>query len=163
MAADDAAFAAVLRLLHAERRNQILAGHKGRVLRAMLTKKERGEILGKTDARCHVCGGIINGDDWQADHVLARRRWWQTFSRQLFSSSSICNNYRWHYGPEEFQWILKLGFENGKPIGREKACCIAAGRCRDIMPGRSYGAGGGGRGTFIVHTNGWRLPHGPSQ
>ena len=29
--------------------------------------------------------------------------------------------------------------------------------------GRSYGAGGGGRGTFIVHTNGWRLPRGPSQ
>ena len=28
---------------------------------------------------------------------------------------------------------------------------------------RSYGAGGGGRGTFIVHTNRWRLPRGPSQ
>ncbi|SIO55923.1 hypothetical protein SAMN05443247_08157 [Bradyrhizobium erythrophlei] len=29
--------------------------------------------------------------------------------------------------------------------------------------GRSYGAGGGGCGTFIVHTNQWRLPRGPSQ
>ena len=29
--------------------------------------------------------------------------------------------------------------------------------------GRSYGAGGGGCGTFIVHTNRWRLPRGPSQ
>ena len=28
---------------------------------------------------------------------------------------------------------------------------------------RSYGAGGGGRGTFIVDTNRWRLPHGPIQ
>ena len=28
---------------------------------------------------------------------------------------------------------------------------------------RSYGAGGGGRGNFIVHTNRWRLPRGPSQ
>ena len=28
---------------------------------------------------------------------------------------------------------------------------------------RSYGAGGGGHGTFIVHTNEWRLPRGPSQ
>src|SRR5258707_6845188 len=28
---------------------------------------------------------------------------------------------------------------------------------------KSYGAGGGGRGTFIVHTNRWRLPRGPSQ
>jgi len=29
--------------------------------------------------------------------------------------------------------------------------------------GRSYGAGGGGCGTFIVHMNRWRLPRGPSQ
>jgi len=29
--------------------------------------------------------------------------------------------------------------------------------------GRSYGAGGGGCGTFIVHTNRWRLPSGPNQ
>src|SRR5437660_5663291 len=28
---------------------------------------------------------------------------------------------------------------------------------------RSYGAGGGGCGTFIVHTNRWRLPRGPNQ
>jgi hypothetical protein len=21
----------------------------------------------------------------------------------------LCNNYRWHYEPEEFQWIMKLG------------------------------------------------------
>jgi len=30
-------------------------------------------------------------------------------------------------------------------------------------PERSYGAGGGGRGIFIVPTNRWRLPCGPSQ
>jgi ketosteroid isomerase-like protein len=28
---------------------------------------------------------------------------------------------------------------------------------------RSYGAGGGGCGTFIVHMKRWRLPRGPSQ
>ena len=130
MAADDVfpnvtAFAAVLRQLHAERRNQILSGHKGRVLRAMLTREERGEILGKTDARCHICGGIINGDDWQADHVLARSAGGKHSAENYLAAHSICNNYRWHYGAEEFQWILKLGvwmrtqIENGKPIGRE--------------------------------------------
>ena len=41
-------------------------------------------------------------------------------------------------------------------------------RIRQLVPshtrgGRSYGAGGGGCGTFIVHTNRWRLPRGPSQ
>jgi PAS domain S-box-containing protein len=38
--------------------------------------------------------------------------------------------------------------------------------CKDgskVVVERSYGAGGGGRGTFIVHTNRWRLPRGPSQ
>jgi len=25
------------------------------------------------------------------------------------TAHSVCNNYRWFYGPEEFQWILKLG------------------------------------------------------
>ena len=36
---------------------------------------------------------------------------------------------------------------------------------RAVTPrgGRSYGAGGGDRGTFIVPTNRWRLPRGPSQ
>ena len=41
-------------------------------------------------------------------------------------------------------------------------------RIRQLVPShtrgrRSYGAGGGGCGTFIVHTNRWRLPRGPSQ
>jgi hypothetical protein len=25
------------------------------------------------------------------------------------AAHSVCNNYRWFYGAEEFQWILKLG------------------------------------------------------
>src|SRR5258708_24148047 len=33
----------------------------------------------------------------------------------------------------------------------------------DTRGRRSYGAGGGGCGTFIVHTNRWRLPRGPNQ
>ena len=41
------------------------------------------------------------------------------------AAHSICNNYRWHYDAEDFQWILKLGvwlrtqIEEGKPIGPE--------------------------------------------
>jgi len=38
---------------------------------------------------------------------------------------NVCNNYRWHYDAEEFQWILKLGvwlrtqIERGTTIGQE--------------------------------------------
>jgi hypothetical protein len=54
-----------------------------------------------------------------------------------------------------------LGSEPGSRV-------TGAGACTATLPshtrgGRSYGAGGGGCGTFIVHTNRWRLPRGPSQ
>ena len=54
-----------------------------------------------------------------------------------------------------------LGSEPGsrdKGAGAYTATLPSHTRC-----GRSYGAGGGGRGTFIVHTNRWRLPRGPNQ
>lgn len=35
-----------------------------------LTKAQRIKILSKTSARCHICGGKIDGK-WVADHVYA--------------------------------------------------------------------------------------------
>ena len=68
---DVGAFATVLRELRAQRRGRVISGRKERVLRTMLTRAERGEVLGKTGGRCHICGGTINANDWQADHILA--------------------------------------------------------------------------------------------
>ena len=65
------AFAVALRELHAQRKDRVISGRSERARRAVLTKADRGKVLGKTGGRCHICGGTINADDWQADHVLA--------------------------------------------------------------------------------------------
>jgi tRNA U54 and U55 pseudouridine synthase Pus10 len=60
------AFAAWLQHLHDLRK-----ATKGKARRKALTKAERREIKNKTGGQCHICGGEITGDDWEADHVLA--------------------------------------------------------------------------------------------
>lgn len=78
--------------------------------RKALTRKERDLILRKTGKRCHICGGKIKrGESWQADHVFAHAHGGKHSFENYLPAHSICNNYRWHYGAEEFQWILKLG------------------------------------------------------
>jgi len=56
--------------------------------------------------------------------------------------------------------------EPGKRVTRAGAHTASRNEKRSAshtQGGRSYGAGGGGCGTFIVHTNRWRLPRGPNQ
>ena len=76
--------------------------------RLILSKKERKEILKKTDCRCHVCG-ITLSDKFQADHVKCHSSGGDHDVNNFLPSCDLCNNYRWHYSPHEIQWILKLG------------------------------------------------------
>ena len=76
--------------------------------RSRLSKKQREEVLDKTDARCHICGGIIIGP-WQADHVLSHSKGGNHSTENYLPAHRTCNNYRWDYNPEEFQEIMKLG------------------------------------------------------
>jgi len=82
-----------------------LAGRK----RFSLTRAERAAVLLKAGARCHICGGLIAGVEWEADHVFAHSGGGSHSVDNYLPAHSLCNNYRWHYGAEEFQWILKLG------------------------------------------------------
>lgn len=78
--------------------------------RQELTTDERFIILRKTGKRCHICGGKIKrGEAWQADHILSHAHGGKHSLENYLPAHSLCNNYRWHYGAEEFQWILKLG------------------------------------------------------
>ena len=99
---------------------------KGRIVRKSLSSTARDKVFKKTDGRCHICGGIIEGT-WQADHVFAHSLGGQHAADNYLPAHPISNNYRWFYGPEEFQWILKLGvwlrsqIERDTRVGREAA------------------------------------------
>jgi hypothetical protein len=106
-------------------------GRPKRPLRAALTRKDRAEVLRKTDGRCHICGGMIDGSAWDADHVFAHSSGGAHVVDNYLPAHSLCNNYRWNYDAEEFQWILKLGvwvrkqIEDRTPLGLvagEKFC-----------------------------------------
>ena len=77
--------------------------------RKSLTTEEREEVLMKTAARCHVCGGAISGKKWHADHVLAHSSGGKHSVDNYLPAHVLCNNYRWDYDSEEVQWILKIG------------------------------------------------------
>jgi hypothetical protein len=101
-------FANRLKLLRARRRKGKIPVSTMR--RQSLSKNQRYLILSKTGGRCHICGGKIKkGEKWQADHVLAHAHGGEHSLENYLAAHAICNNYRWHYGPEEFQWIMKLG------------------------------------------------------
>jgi 5-methylcytosine-specific restriction endonuclease McrA len=80
----------------------------GRSARKRLTAAQREQVLAKTDGRCHICGGKV-GAKWQADHVRAYGQGGQHTEDNYLAAHALCNNYRWHYLPEEFQYIMKLG------------------------------------------------------
>jgi 5-methylcytosine-specific restriction endonuclease McrA len=106
---DSNSFPAELRRLHAQRNSSAATRRAKPARRPALTKSERDAVLKKTDSRCHVCGGLIEGNAWQADHVFAHSAGGIHTVGNYLPAHSLCNNYRWNYGTTEFQWILKLG------------------------------------------------------
>ena len=77
--------------------------------RKRLTNNERSHILQKTDSQCHVCGRQLTIDDFEADHVKSYASGGGSHVDNFLPACRTCNNYRWNYLSEEFQWILKLG------------------------------------------------------
>lgn len=104
--------AALLRQLHERRRSR-----KVRVSRRALPQQVRQAVLAKTGGRCHVCGGKV-GADWAADHVLAHVGGGMHAVDNYLPAHKTCNGYRWHYLPEEFEFILKLGVWSRTQIER---------------------------------------------
>lgn len=119
-------FAEMLHELRVQRRRRNAESRLRRAARRQLTAADRKKILGATGGRCHVCGGAITGS-WQADHVLAHSGGGKHSADNYLPAHALCNNYRWDYLPEEFQWILKIGvwarlqMEHGTEFGRELA------------------------------------------
>jgi hypothetical protein len=118
-------FRAKLVRLHETRRKEKKRTKKQR---RALTAMQRRLVLEKTAGRCHVCGGKV-GRRWQADHVSPHTRGGSHAEDNYLAAHALCNNYRWHYLPEELQLVMKLGVwaraqvEKGTPLGM----AIAAG------------------------------------
>lgn len=121
--ADD--LAAVLSSLRKSRQHRQHEA-RGQRRRRSLNAAERELVLGKTAQRCHICGGEV-GPAWQADHVLAHSAGGSRDAENYLAAHLLCNNYRWDYLPQEFQWILKIGvwarthMERRTRLGREMA------------------------------------------
>jgi 5-methylcytosine-specific restriction endonuclease McrA len=120
------AYAKLLTALRGERRRAKARRKLLRSSRGVLSKVDREVILTKTNGRCHICGGEIDGT-WQADHVLAHSVGGEHAVDNYLPAHASCNNYRWDYTAAEFQEIFKLGVwsrtqvERGTTIGREIA------------------------------------------
>ena len=83
-----------------------------------LTKKERYSIWDKTDGKCHVCGEDVDKDKFEADHIKPHSSGGKNNIENFLATCKTCNNYRWHYSPEEIQWILKIGIWAKTKIGQ---------------------------------------------
>ena len=91
---------------HREARGKMKAETKSQSRkRKALSSEEREIVLKKTERKCHVCGGPIDGY-WDADHVLAHSGGGDHSVDNYLPAHRTCNNYRWDYLPEEFQEIL---------------------------------------------------------
>ena len=114
--------------LHMERKaGKVPSKRTGR-----LTKEERLLILAKTDNKCHICGQVISLTDFHADHVVFHISSGIHRVDNYMPACFICNNYRWHYLPEELQLILKIGvwakteIEKKSALGNEMASKFVA-------------------------------------
>jgi len=126
MISDGQEYSAFLAALHKARKvsttEEMIKNRK----RQRLSVRERQHILSKTGSRCHICGGIIDGE-WDADHVLSHSKGGEHSVDNYLPAHKTCNNYRWHYLAEEFQEIMKLGvwvrtqIERNTKIGNQAA------------------------------------------
>ena len=120
--------------LHIERKTA--KGPSKRIGR--LNKEERLQILAKTVCKCHICGQELSLAEFQADHVVSHVRGGIHKVDNYLPACFICNNYRWHYLPEELQLILKIGvwakteIERKSTIGNLMASKFAAKEVRRI-------------------------------
>lgn len=128
------AFQAQIKAWHQARRAAKRVAKAEGQRRGRLLSADRPRVLAVTGGRCHICGGTIDGQRWEADHVMAFSRGGADSWQNFLPAHKTCNQYRWDYLPEEFEMILKLGvwmrgqIERGTPVGRAAAPAFLAHR-----------------------------------
>src|SRR5665648_513807 len=125
---DVKAFANTLRKLRGRRRRKIIRKRPKRLPRASLTPKQREAVLQKTNGHCHICGGSVEGEKWQADHVLAHAIGGSHSIANYLAAHSVCNSYRRSFSDAEFQWVIKLGVWLRMQIEKKSSIGLEAGQ-----------------------------------
>ncbi len=94
----------ILQKLREERRP------KAKVIRKYSISKSTRELIhSKTSGKCHVCGIKVLINNFQADHVMSHTHGGTSLPDNFLPACKTCNRARWHYTPDEMQFILKLG------------------------------------------------------
>lgn len=91
-------------LKHLRESGKIKAKRKG-----TLNAAQRRIIFEKTGGLCHICGIQLDFNKFQADHVKPYTSGGIHDVSNFLPACNTCNNYRWHYLPEEIQIILHIG------------------------------------------------------
>lgn len=138
-----------LRGLRAERR-RLKKDQRVRTIsrRRALSVTERSLIHAKTDGRCHICGGTVE-TRWQADHVLAHSTGGTSRAENYLPAHALCNNYRWDYMPQEFQYILKIGVWARTHIEKRTVLGKALAKAFLLHEGRRRGRRKAGAGRLL--------------
>jgi len=100
------------------RRRRHAASRAAPVRRRAPRAKDRAVILRKTAGRCHICGEKV-GPKWHADHTMAHSHGGKHSTENYLPAHRLCNNYRWDYSSEEFQWVMKIGIWARKQMESE--------------------------------------------
>ena len=93
--------------------------------RQALTAEQRKMVRDKTGSRCHLCGGKIRPGEEVFDHLLAHARGGKRDPANFLVAHAACNALRRDRGPDEFQFMLRIGMwartqmEKQKPIGQD--------------------------------------------
>ena len=139
----DESLRTALKRLREARRSRQDTRRSARPRRRSLASKARALVLAKTAGRCHICGDEVGSLPWQADHVLAHADGGAHSVDNYLAAHALCNNYRWDYSAEEFQWILKIGvwartqIEKPSALGDSMLAAFAASETRRIRRRRS--------------------------
>lgn len=113
------------------------------IRKTKLTRKDRALIFSKTDGRCHVCSEKLSLQNFEADHIVSHISGGLHKIDNYLPACFICNNYRWHYLPEELQLILKLGvwakteIENRTTLGKLMATKFVSKEIRRVKNKKS--------------------------
>jgi HNH endonuclease len=77
--------------------------------RHLTKKRDREAVLKKTAGNCHICGGVIDASNWEADHLVPLSKGGASDVGNFLPAHGLCNGAKSNHHGEALQWVLKIG------------------------------------------------------